>query len=99
MFLRLLILSKKFAIKKQLKYLGIAYYCQGDYVKAIESYQNSLSIIRKMQDKKAHEKIMIYLGMVYCALGDYGKAIAYNQEHLVIVQATLQQLKRSLYLE
>ncbi len=72
------------------KYLSL-----GNYIQAIECYQQVLTIARELQDNREKEQVLINLGKVYCALGDYNLAIAYNQQHLALVQATLEQMRRS----
>jgi tetratricopeptide (TPR) repeat protein len=65
----------------------------GNYIQAIECYQQVLTIAQELQDNREKEQVLINLGKVCCALGDYTKAIAHNQQHLSLVQETLPQMK------
>jgi tetratricopeptide (TPR) repeat protein len=71
-----------------LRNLGNAYCLLGDYAKAIESYEQSLTIAREIEDRQGEEQVRVKLVNAYCALGDYANAIECNQQHLTIVQAT-----------
>ena len=65
--------------------LGLAYYSLGDYKKAIEFHQQSLSH-RKRHRGKRFRRYSIYLGIAYYCLGDYKKAIEFHKQSLSIAK-------------
>ena len=67
-------------------YLGIAYYSLGDYKKAIEFHQQSLSIAKEIGSKDTEGKAYGNLGLAYRSLGDYKKAIEFHQKSLSIAE-------------
>ena len=71
---------KSLEIEKQ----GLAYYTQGEYVKAIKYHQQYLTIARAINDRKSEGEALGILGIVYHSLGNYPKAIDYHQLHLAI---------------
>ena len=66
--------------------LGLAYYSLGDYKKAIEFHQQSLSIAKEIGDKGLEGGAYTNLGIAYCSLGDYEKAIEFHQQLLSIAK-------------
>ena len=66
--------------------LGVAYYSLGDYQKAIEFNQQSLSIAKEIGEKGSEGKAYTNLGVAYGCLGDYQKAIEFHQQSLSIAK-------------
>ena len=66
--------------------LGIAYDCLGDYSKAIEFHQQSISIAKEIEKKGSEGKAYTNLGNAYHSLGDYEKAIEFHQQSLSIAK-------------
>ena len=64
--------------------LGLAYHNLGDYRKAIEFHQQSLSIAKEVGNKGSEGKAYTNLGRVYHRLGDYKSAIEFHQQSLTI---------------
>ena len=66
--------------------LGNAYLSLGDYSKAIEFHQQSLSIAKEIGKKGSEGGAYTGLGNAYHSLGDYGKAIEFHQQSLSIAK-------------
>ena len=66
--------------------LGNAYYYLGDYRKAIEFHQQSLSIAKEIGNKGAEGAAYSDLGIAYDCLRDYKKAIEFHQQSLSIAK-------------
>ena len=66
--------------------LGIAYRFLGDYKKAIEFHQQSLSIAKGIGDKGTEGAVYGNLGCVYGCLGDYKKEIEFQGQSLSIAK-------------
>ena len=64
--------------------LGNAYYALGQYEKAIDYYQRSLDLSKKINDRQGEANSLGNLGVVYQSLGQYKKAIDYHQKSLDI---------------
>ena len=64
--------------------IGIVYYNQGDYVKAIEYYTKSLKIKEELEDKLGMAATFNNIGMVYYDQGNYAQAINYYTKSLKI---------------
>ena len=62
------------------------YHCLGDYKKAIEFHQQSLSIAKEIGDKGSEDVACTNLGTAYYFLDDYKKAIEFNQQSLSIAK-------------
>ena len=84
-------------VGKALCNLGVTQLRIEQYVPALKNLQLALEIFREIKDCLEEERTLINLGIVCCASGEYEKAIVYNQQHLELVQATLQQMRRSHY--
>jgi tetratricopeptide (TPR) repeat protein len=69
-----------------LNILGNSYYILGDYRRAMDYLQQSLTIAQEIQDDLGQENALVNLGKVYQVLGDYYRAIDYYQHSLTIVQ-------------
>ena len=66
--------------------LGNAYHSLGSYKEAIEFYQQSLRIAKKIGNKGLEGAAKNNLGMAYHSLGDYEKAIEFHQQSLRIAE-------------
>ena len=66
--------------------LGNAYHHLADYKKAIEFYQESLSIAKETGNKGSEGKAYTGLGCAYRSRGDYKKAIEFYQQSLSIAK-------------
>ncbi|MEJ6479933.1 CHAT domain-containing tetratricopeptide repeat protein [Nostoc punctiforme UO1] len=66
--------------------LGLAYTGLGDYTKAIEYQQQSLTIAQGIKDRQGEGEILGNIGSSYIALKDYVKAIDYLQRSLTITR-------------
>ena len=66
--------------------LGVAYNCLGDYKKAIEFHQQSLSIAKEIGHKGSEGAAYRNLGSAYKSLGDCKKAIEFHQQSLSIAK-------------
>ena len=66
--------------------LGKAYHSLGDYRKAIELLQQSLSIIKEIGDKDSEGKTYSNLAITYKCLGDYKEAIEFHQQSVSIAK-------------
>ena len=80
-------------VAAQLSKEGMAFYQNGDYSSAIESFQKSLAIEEEILGRR-HNNIVErnnYLGMAYGAMGNHSKALEYKQKALKIRQQILTQ--------
>jgi len=77
---------------KASNYLGITHFSQGQFVSALEFYQNAQTLSRQVNDRAGALKAMNNIGIVYTNLGDYRKAIetqaAAYEENMAIGNAT-----------
>ncbi|CAH3193260.1 unnamed protein product, partial [Porites evermanni] len=78
--------------------LGSAYDSLGEYRKAIEFFQLSLTIAMETGDKRLKGSVYSNLGSAYDSLGEYRKAIEFFQLSLTIAMETGdKRLKGSVY--
>lgn len=79
-------LARRIAYRKgvayALKNVGIAYYYQGDYVEALSSWQNSLSVFDSINDRIGVANIQSNIGAIYYNEGDYSHALDYYLKSL-----------------
>ncbi|KEI69117.1 hypothetical protein A19Y_4470 [Planktothrix agardhii NIVA-CYA 126/8] len=66
--------------------MGNAYYSLGQYQKAIEFHQQSLTIAREIGDRNGEGNNLNNLGNAYHSLGQYQKAIEFYQQSLTIAR-------------
>jgi len=64
--------------------IGNVYHVKGDYDKALDYYERSLSIKEELGNKRGIVKILINIGIVYWKKGDYEKALDYLERSLAI---------------
>jgi tetratricopeptide (TPR) repeat protein/MinD-like ATPase involved in chromosome partitioning or flagellar assembly len=69
-----------------LESLGLTYYEQGEYEKAIETYKQAIKIARKRHDQKAESTLLGNLGLTYYDLGQIERAIEYFEQALAIAR-------------
>lgn len=58
-----------------LKYIGIAYYYQGNYIEALEAWQEALLVFDSINDKTGVANILSNIGAIYYNEGDYNNAL------------------------
>ena len=66
--------------------LGIAYHNLGSYQQAINYFQQSLTIFRKISDSSGESSTLGNLGNAHYSLGEYHQAINYLQQQLNITR-------------
>ncbi|WP_293127020.1 tetratricopeptide repeat protein [Microcoleus sp. bin38.metabat.b11b12b14.051] len=66
--------------------LGNSYYILGDYRRAMDYLQQSLTIAREIQDDLGQENALVNLGKLYFLMGEYVRAIECHQHSLKIAQ-------------
>ncbi len=71
---------------KALNTIGASFQVRGNYVKAIESYQQCLKIMEELDDKKGIASAMGNIGSLYIDLKEFSKALGYQMRCLKIVQ-------------
>lgn len=69
--------------------LGNATYALGQYAKALEYYQQSLSVARQLGDYKVEVSSLNSLGNTYDSLGQYQKAIEFYRQASELKQTKL----------
>jgi len=74
----------KHGISKFLTNQGMMYQNLGDYQKALDYYQQALTIDRKIGDKGGEGADLMNIGVVYDNMGYYQKALDYYQQALTI---------------
>ncbi|MEM9215227.1 MAG: CHAT domain-containing protein [Cyanobacteria bacterium P01_F01_bin.150] len=74
-----------------LRRLGMAYYQQGDYRNAVDTYEQRLALATSPAYSPAHSLEQAYaladLASVYGTIGEYDSAIDYYQQGLTVVQS------------
>ena len=76
----------KKAESKALNTIGAAYQVNGNFIKAIESYQQFLKIMEELGDKRGIATAMGNIGSLYIDLKEFNKALGYQKRCLSIVQ-------------
>lgn len=64
--------------------LGIAYYCLGQFQRAIDFHEQSLAISREISDRKREANSLGSLGNAYNSLGQFQRAIDCHEQHRMI---------------
>ncbi len=67
-----------------LKNIGIAYYMQGQYLKSLDNYEQSLAVFDSLKDKRGAGNILSNIGSIYFDQGDDIKAIEYYLKSLKV---------------
>ncbi len=75
-----------------LKYVGIAYYYQGNYMESLGAWQKSLAVFDSIQDKVGVANIQSNIGAIYYNEGDYSSALDYYLRSL----KTAEEIKDTL---
>jgi CHAT domain-containing protein len=63
---------------------GIQQYQTSQFEVALESWQQALTMYRKIEDREGERTVLGNLGLAYRALGNYAEAIEYLQQSLTI---------------
>ncbi|MFE1748214.1 tetratricopeptide repeat protein [Coleofasciculus sp. H7-2] len=72
---------------KYLKWvLGIAYFAQGDYPRAMNYQEQHLRLARQLQDRGGEGRALGNLGLVYYGLKKYRLSAEYHQQYLAIAR-------------
>ena len=66
--------------------IGLVYDSWGQYPKALEYYERSLAITRKLRDVKVEGVTLNNIGLVYKSWGQYPKALEYYEKSLAITR-------------
>ncbi len=75
-----------------LKYVGIAYYYQGNYIESLGAWQKSLAVFDSINDKVGMANIQSNIGAIYYNEGDYSSALDYYLKSL----KTAEEIKDTL---
>ncbi len=75
-----------------LKYVGIAYYYQGNYIESLGAWQKSLAVFDSINDKVGVANIQSNIGAIYYNEGDYSSALDYYLKSL----KTAEEIKDTL---
>ncbi|OJJ17900.1 hypothetical protein BKI52_29005 [marine bacterium AO1-C] len=76
--------------------IGISYYFQGDYPKAIAFYKKAMAIHQSDKNKLGLSQIYNNLGVIYKKLGNYPEALDYYQKSLTIQEQLKDQKMLSM---
>ncbi len=71
---------------KAMNTIGASFQVRGNYVKAIESYQQCLKIMEELGDNRGIAAAMGNIGSLYIDLKDFSKALGYQMRCLKLVQ-------------
>ena len=69
--------------------LGIAYFSQGDFAKAIEYHTQDLAVAKELGDQGGEGRAYANLGCAYQSQRDFIKAIKYQAQDLAIAKEVL----------
>jgi tetratricopeptide (TPR) repeat protein len=69
-------------------YLGIAFWAQGDFSKAIKYHAQHLAIAKEVGNRAGEAAAYTNLGNAYQSLGNYAKAIKYHGQCLAITKVS-----------
>lgn len=70
----------------ELNSLGVVYYMQGRYARALEAFQRALEIAHEVEDKATEGAILNNIALIYGELGRYGEALGISQQALAIAR-------------
>ena len=76
-----------------LKNIGIAYYYQGNYVSALNFWEQSLATFEKMNDEIGVSNLLNNIGAVYFNRGDDAKALDYYLRSLKLAEHSKDKLR------
>ncbi|HEY0031456.1 MAG TPA: tetratricopeptide repeat protein [Bacteroidia bacterium] len=71
---------------KALNTIGASYQVRGNYIKAIEFYQQSLKIREQLHDQKSVAASLANIGSIYINIGDFNKALGYQLRSLKLAE-------------
>lgn len=90
-------LARKIGFRKgvayALKNVGIAYYYQGNFVDALDSWNRSKAVFDSIGDKVGVANILSNIGAIYYAEGDYNKALDHYLHSLKVSEETKDTLR------
>jgi tetratricopeptide (TPR) repeat protein len=66
--------------------LGVCYFSLGQYTRAMEHYEQTLTIARAIGDRGGEGSALSGLGLCYDSLGQYARAIEHHEQHLAIAR-------------
>ena len=66
--------------------IGASYQVKGNYLKAIEFYQQSLKIREELKDQKGVSSSLANIGSIYISIRDFNKALDYQQRGLKLAE-------------
>jgi len=69
-----------------LKNMGLGFYIQGEFIKALENYQHSLAILDTLNDKNGISSLLMNIGNIYYLQGDDVKAIDFFLRSLQVAE-------------
>lgn len=82
--------AKKLKLKKwesqAYNTIGASYQVKGNYLKAIDFYQQSLKIREKLRDNRGVSSSLANIGSIYINIGEFEKALYYQLKSLKIFQ-------------
>jgi serine phosphatase RsbU (regulator of sigma subunit) len=76
---------------KALNTIGASYQVRGNFIKAIEFYQQSLKIREQLNDIKGVSSSLANIGSIYISIGEFEKALSYQLKSLDIFERTKNQ--------
>jgi len=79
-------INYKRGVAYALKYIGMGYYTQGDYIGVLEYFRQSLSTFESLGDQVGISNLLNNLGNVYITQGDDAKAIDYYLRSLQVAE-------------
>jgi serine phosphatase RsbU (regulator of sigma subunit) len=71
---------------KALNTIGASYQVRGNFLKAIEFYQQSLKIREQLGDTRGVSSSLANIGSIYISIGEFEKALYYQQKSLSIFE-------------
>ena len=66
--------------------LGQAYFFQGIWGKAIDSYNEALKLAEKTEDKKLQQQLLVQIGYIRSTIGDHNEAIRLQKKGLELLK-------------
>ncbi|HEX7415425.1 MAG TPA: tetratricopeptide repeat protein, partial [Bacteroidia bacterium] len=75
--------------------IGVVYFQQGNFPKALDYYLKALKIDEELNDKSGIANVLVNIGIFYKDQGDYQKALDYYFKALKIDEELLEQAQRS----
>lgn len=89
-------LGQQKGIATALYYLGVAYWVQARYDKALEEISRSLEISKAIDDKEGIAQAYGGMGVIYRGKGDYSSALEFQHKALEIFEETGNQRRAAM---